>query len=117
MSYGAYSERDFNLVEPISHDATVGELVARLRDEFKLVDLNQFVKDGIAENLRWLPPYQMPISAVENTAEAMTTRAVLQAPAAVRIAVALLVRDLILPAMTKQAETGLHKRQKSKAGV
>ncbi len=117
MSDELYGQADFAKVEPIDPNMTVSELIDRLRDEFRLADLNQPTKDGIAENLRWLPPYNMPRYTVDVPFEAATTRAVLQAPAPARLAVALLLRDLILPAITKPTETSLRKRQKSKATV
>ncbi len=115
MNDELYGQADFAKVEPIDTGMAVSELIDRLRDEFRLADLNQPTKDGIAENLRWVPPYNMPRYTVDVPSEAATTRAVLQAPAPARLAVALLLRDLILPALTKPTEPGLQKTAKTEA--
>jgi hypothetical protein len=94
------TEQDFDALPPIGGGTTVDELVNYFRDQFGLDKLNDFVKRGTAETLRWLPATGMPTGVIEHPERANLTRVNVNAPAGVRIALALLLRDVILPAMS-----------------
>jgi hypothetical protein len=94
-----YGEADFDKLEPIHGGTTINELIDRFRDQFGLDKFNDFVKVKTAETLGWLPATGMPTGTVEDPANAKLTRSIVLAPAGVRVALALLLRDVILPAM------------------
>ena len=106
-----YSTIDFESIQPIDPSMSVGALIDRLRHEFGLAELNEFVKAGVQENMTWLPPYNMPIDSIENPAEAMQTRVVLNVPADLGVALELLLRGVILPSLNATEQWSKTKRQ------
>jgi hypothetical protein len=110
-----FSEEDFDKLEPIHGGTTVNELIDRFRDEFGLDKFNAYVQRGTAESLRWLGAIGMPTGTIEDPANARLTRSTLIAPAGVRIAMALLLRDIVIAAMQPSAEPSDKPARREKA--
>ncbi len=112
-----YDKDDFSQVEAIDPDMTVGELAARLRDELGLDRLLPTAKSELKLNVDRLVPTGVPLQCVVDPSESPGGFVGLNLAPPARVALALIVRDVILPALTKPTETSLRKRRKHRQGA
>ncbi len=107
-----YDKDDFSQVEAIDPDMTVGELAARLRDELGLDRLLPTAKSELKLNVDRLVPTGSSAMRCRPSESPGGFVGLNLAPPA-RVALALIVRDVILPALTKPTETSLRKTAKT----
>lgn len=99
-----YTDTDFESIAPIDRDTTVGELVERLRSEFGLPDLLPAAKSELELNVDRLVPAGLPLRCATQPGYSPGGHLGLHLAAPARIALALLLRDIVLPALTAPAE-------------